>query len=374
MTIKALISGQSVQLSYGGYSEEGFRLVDDSGAYADVYISTPLALDDAFERKAFDVFFLARKEIRESDIFQVYDETRNIRIGWCIPVNALASVEHDFSDNMHFLRYAYVAMRDAICGITESIYTRELDLGALSEILLTDLFHENTALLVVSRETLLDEEPFHLECAVPSLIRHGYVRLSHRNPGDIALSSPHLQGEKLKIKLISPNLTSYRVIDSLLHSAFAYEESSILSFFYLYQIFELLIEEVYRLEQAKIVEELISAAGDSSKAKDALEKVQRITSEKKRITLLTTVYSRSLKKAGDLKASCNALLRAVGRGEGVKFEEYFYSIRNFIFHQYRDFPVEQEQLLREVVGDVRDWLPEILSTFAVTSNSADVRT
>ena len=363
MTIKAILSGKNVDLELSSYSEDGFKLIDSQGVYDDVLLSTPLHLDTAFDEKKFDVFFLAKKDILESDIFQVYDETRKVRIGWCIPINALDSIDHDFSSDTHFQKYAFSAIKSALMSIDDSIFTKELDIGSNFQIRLVDIFHSDTAILIISRETLVVDSAFEIECAMPSLIRHGYVRLSNISPDEITLSGIRPENNRIQLKLISPDLGNHQVIDSLLHSAFAYETKAILCFFYLYQIFELLLEEIYQSEQLKIVNDLIAAAGDSSKAKDALEKAQKISSEKKRIALLANVYSKSQGKLSNLKISCNALLKTIGRNEGKNFEEYFYSIRNFIFHQYRDFPIDKEQLLREVIYDVRDWLPDMLCSF-----------
>lgn len=377
MTIRATISGEKLDLRFSNYSDEGFKLIDSKGLYDDILLKSPLLLDNAFDEKTFDVFFLAQKDILENDIYQVYDETRKTRIGWCIPVNALDSTDHDYSSNIHFQKYAFAAIKYALLNIDDSIFTKQVDIGSNLQICLSDIFHSNTAILIISRETLVAEQAFEIETAMPSLIRHGYVRLSTISPDEITLRGIKPENGKIHLKLISSDLNNHQVIDSLLHSAFAYETKSILCFFYLYQIFELLLEEIYQNEQSKIVNELIIAAGDPSKAKDALEKAQRISSEKKRIGLLAKEYSKSQEKLSNLKNSCNTLLKTIGRNEGKNFEEYFYSIRNFIFHQYRDFPLDKEQLLQEVVYDVRDWLPDMLCSFKkpiITPNKAEAFT
>jgi hypothetical protein len=362
MTIRAILSGKNLNLEFSGFCNESFKLIDPHGG-DDVLLSTPLHLDSAFDEKKFDVFFLAKKDILESEIFQVYDNTRGTRIGWCIPVNALDSTDHDFSSDIHFRRYAFSAIKNALININDSIFTKEIDIGSNFQIRLTDIFHSSTAILIISREKLSADQEFEIECAMPSLISYGYVRLSNVSPDEITLSGIKPENGRIQLKLISSDLSNHQIIDSLLHSAFAYETKSILCFFYLYQIFELLLAEIYQSEQLKIISYLIAAAGDSSKAKEALEKAQHISSEKKRINLLTTVYSKSQGGLSNLKISCNAFLKTVGRSEGENFEDYFYSIRNFIFHQYRDFPVDKEQLLKQVICDVRDWLPDMLCSF-----------
>lgn len=363
MTIKAFISGDELELQLGSYSAEGFKLLDSKGLYEDIFLSTPLTLDCEFSNKEFEVFFLAKKDILENNIYQIYDDSRKVRIGWCIPVNALDSVDHDYADNIHFQKYAFAAIKNSIASINDSIFIKKPDLSASLQIRISDLFHANTAILIISKEKLQANQTFEIERVIPSLIRHGYVRLTNISPDEITLKGIDPDNDKIYLKITSSDLGNHQVIDSLLHSAFAYETKPLLCFFYIYQIFELLLEEIYQTEQLKIVNDLITAAGDSSKAKEALEKAQRISSEKKRIGLLATEYSKQHDTLTNLKASCNVLLKLMGRSEGATFEEYFYSIRNFLFHQYRDFPISQEQLLKDVIYDVRDCLPGILCDF-----------
>ncbi|WP_238598959.1 hypothetical protein, partial [Pseudomonas savastanoi] len=91
MTIKAIISGEELELQLVSYSDEGFKLSDSKGLYEDILLSTPLTLNCEFSNKEFEVFFLAKKDILENHIYQIYDDSRKARIGWCIPVNALDS-------------------------------------------------------------------------------------------------------------------------------------------------------------------------------------------------------------------------------------------------------------------------------------------
>ncbi|KPY00718.1 hypothetical protein NLO85_02145 [Pseudomonas savastanoi] len=363
MTIKAIISGEELELQLVSYSDEGFKLSDSKGLYEDILLSTPLTLNCEFSNKEFEVFFLAKKDILENHIYQIYDDSRKARIGWCIPVNALDSADHDFADNVHFQKYAFAAIKNSISSINDSIFIKKPDLSSSLQLRFSDLFHPSTAILIISKETLLANQIFEIERVTPSLIRHGYVRLTNTSPDDITLKGTDPEGDKIHLKVTSSDLGNHQVIDSLLHSAFAYETKPLLCFFYIYQIFELLLEEIYQTEQSRIVDDLIIAAGDSSKAKEALEKAQRISSEKKRIGLLATEYSKQHGTLANLKTSCNILLKLMGRSEGTTFEEYFYSIRNFLFHQYRDFPSSQEQLLKDVIYDVRECLPGILCDF-----------
>jgi hypothetical protein len=74
---------------------------------------------------------------------------------------------------------------------------------------------------------------------------------------------------------------------------------------------------------------------------------------------------------GQLKVLCNQFLDAVGRECGEEFHQYFYSIRNFIFHQYRDLPGGAEVLLDAVVRETIDVVPMILSTYSSQKEAVD---
>jgi hypothetical protein len=64
-----------------------------------------------------------------------------------------------------------------------------------------------------------------------------------------------------------------------------------------------------------------------------------------------------------LKSMCNSLLTTLGIEEGLEFQHYFYKIRNFIFHQYRDFPTDGVNILEEIIKEFLDLMPQILSKY-----------
>ncbi len=90
------------------------RIVLSSGTSDDIFIDTPLDLDPEFSSKEFEVHFLSKKDVKENDIFQVYDEGRGKRVGWLIPVMSLASAEHDYAENEHFLKAANFAIKKKV--------------------------------------------------------------------------------------------------------------------------------------------------------------------------------------------------------------------------------------------------------------------
>lgn len=341
-------------------NEENFSLENDDGEKIDLDI--PLKLDPSFKDKEFEVHFLAKKNVIENDIFQVFNCEFDKRIGWIIPSISFGSNNHDFANNPHFLKYAYIGVREALRYLDESIYSQSLNYDE-NKFGFSDIFHDSTVLLIISKETLIDGVQFDIDRASPSLIKYGYIRLGKINPEEIEFIAESPNNTKLQIELISSELKSHQLISELLNFSFAYEPKSIFKFFFIYQIIELLIDDIYKNEQEKIVDDLVKAKGDSGLTKEALEKMKNFMSEKKRISLLVGKYANINGELNQLKYLCNNLLRSLKREEAEGFHDYFYTIRNFIFHQYRDFPPQSEVLLESIVKEFVDIIPLILSRY-----------
>ena len=324
-----------------------------------------LPVDNSFNGKTFDIFYLAKSYLRESDIFQVFDKKESKRIGWCIPITALASKDHDFINNEHFLRYAYIALKEVFRNFPNDVFTNLIDVSHSDSISISDIFHESTALLIISRENLSESCILDLPKALPSLFRFGYVKLSMANPDFLTLNRESPVDKKLWIDFMSDQVDNSELIPPLLENvAFCSEASAVLKFFYLYQIIELLLECIFKNEQKVVVRELLSCEDDCSKIKEVLEKVQATNSEKRRISLLMSRYSSLATSDLDLlKSSCNQLLAEIDRKEGVEFCSYFYPVRNFIFHQFWNFPPQKVFLLEIVIDNLLDVLPIVLSSF-----------
>jgi len=368
MPVQILRDGREVEYKLTENEKDGnsFLLRDEDGN--EVIVEIPLALDDSFSDKVFDIYFLCKRDIKESDIFQVYERGKDARIGWIIPTLALSSTFHDYAENEHFLKYAYIAVRESLRHLNKSIFSRAVD-GSEGKVGFAEIFHEFTAVLIISRETLNQSIQFDIHRSTPSLIRYGYVQLGPSDPERVKLNKDAPTGQRLYIEQISQALNSDELISELLNYSFAVEDSPVFKFFLLYQLFELLIEEIYRVEQTEIVNELIAVKGDSGKTKESIDKLREFMSEKNRLGLLEQKYSQPGIALSELKRICNSLLRNLGRDEDEAFQGYFYRVRNFIFHQYRDFPVTEISSLEAIVDELLEVLPSILASFGMEHSS-----
>lgn len=177
MSVTAIVGGEKLQFELDDFDLKNstFDLRDTSNRGIKLSVYFPLQVDKSFDNKEFLVFFLAKNELHENEIFQVWEARHDRRVGWCIPINALDSREHDFSTDIHFLKYAYVGIKTAFRTLNEEIFFKRPNVDVSDQVRLTDIFHESTALLVISKETL--EEDFDIGRWLPALSTFGYFLL-----------------------------------------------------------------------------------------------------------------------------------------------------------------------------------------------------
>jgi len=325
-----------------------------------IAVKTPLKLDQKFENRKFSVYFLHKKNLLESEIVQIFDKRRETRIGWCIPINALDSVEHDYADDMHFLRYAYVGIYGALNKLDSSVFLPEAKFAPPS-IDFSEIFDESTALLIISDETLTEE--FVIDKWLPSLAKHGYFELSDIDPKKTCIEKPRIIEKKLSLSPISEDLESENYLNNIYRRNLAYEPNTTLRFFYLYQVFELLIEYVFQNEQKNAIDLIIQSRKDTNATKEILEKASQNSSEKRRLHLLTANYCKGCTSEKDLIERCNELLIILGRDEGKELNTTLYPVRNFLFHQFRNFPSAAEQQLASVNDAMKTCVSELLAAY-----------
>lgn len=346
-----------------------FKSEVDSKTGLSLSIRTPIDLDDSFEEKEFLVFFFSKKELAESEIWQVYDKNRDRRIGWCIPVNALSSTEHGYASNIHFRRYAYVALKTGINSLQRNLYTKRPSINEDEPILLSEVLPESTALLVISKETI--EGDFEISRWIPALAALGYFQLTSIDPEHIKVKNDRLESNEIYIIPTSADIGDLDHLTKIYSHAYPFEKNPSFQFFYLYQVIELLMELIFKNEQAKLVQKIISAQQDINTTKDILEGSYTNTSEKKRMGLLARNYCRCENEISELVSICNTLLRQLNKEEGTTLETTIYPIRNFLFHQFRNFPNSAEKTLASVVAHLSSLLPKLLGKFNYSSTTEE---
>lgn len=396
MSLKITYNNKLYIYEYDYFDEQQknifFKQINDTGNQEFSILPIKYNLPIPANPKIFEVevYYLSKLGLNENDIYIIHDTKKvvvnknsdNTRLGWCIPINALDSTEHDFANNGSFQNYAYLAIKKICKNFPSNIFIQNIDISQ-NEIKISDIFHESTALFIISKENLVQDHVFNLHRSVPSLLQFGYIELtkddpslidfSKKSPRELSEINPKINHKKLNIKFISKDIDNLNLISELLKSmAFAQgSEKVIFQFFCLYQIIELLIDIIYCNEQNKIVQKIIDDKDNPYKVTKQLDKIKEYNQERKRIAFLVNKYSREVEnELDDLKESCNQLLCELNRGltqtESRKFEYYFYNIRNFIFHEFRNFPRDKFDLLEEVIDNLIDILPIILSSFKLS--------
>lgn len=365
MVVSLVKSGVNTTYNYSAFEDNEFVLKNKESK---ITFKSPLELDSSFDNKEFEIYFLAKKNIIENEIFQVFlNSPSKKRIGWLIPAIALNSVDHDYSENRHFLRYAYAAIKGILQSSDEEILRNQLD-SDHDDFSIMDLLHDSTVILIISSETLIDGHVFDIERASPSLVKRGYIKLGKFSPDEIKLDIKSKEkSDKIHIDLLSREIDGSELISELLNRSLAFEHKPVFQFFLIYQVFELLIDSIFKKEQELLIDELNNCKNDTGKSKEVLGKIQNYSSEKKRMELLVTKYSSHSDKMDDLKQQCNQLLGLINRDSENNFQGYFYSLRNFIFHQYRDFPESGNSILEELISTLLEVLSDILATYNVPS-------
>ena len=338
------------------------KVEDNSQDESFAEINYPLKILEDYNPANFEIFLLAKKDLLENDIYQVYDKGRDKRIGWCFPIQALNSTDHDYAENEHFLRYAYIASYKLICSCPENVfnYSPNLDSNYLS---FTDFFSESTAVLLISLETLDQSCEFNINEWIPSLFLNGYVKLGSRDPKSLVWSGSRPTQNRLNLHSVTHIVEGLSFVQNVFSDLLAYESNDLFNFFYLYQIIELLLEQVFKIEQRKIIAELSVVGEDTVRIKEILEKIQQYTSEKKRLHLLVETYTHTPSElnSNDLLDACNKFHLTPDKDINTNVCDSLYKVRNMLFHQYRN--VQKIDTLEIINLELTPFIVKLLFNF-----------
>lgn len=349
----------------------------DSGVFSlssepdssELRVTTELVLDLASEDLPFKVIPLLRTGLNESSIREAFlpSDKEATRIGWIIPANALSSSEHDSATDPHFLRFAYVTIREVLTQHQEmfTAVARTHQAQGAHELAFADLFHDNVCFLTVSMQRF--PEAASLDWLKPSLIAHGYVPFGMCDPDTLnwsPMASPG--GRKVKLKLISNGVSKPEVPIRMMAVAAASSSSPAVQFFYLYQVVEFLMELVLETSMSTVGHKIGKSIQDGQfqQLRDHLESFQDSMSEKRRLQLLIESCSDGPKAMAELERAAKNFLQTLGITAKTGIAS-LYQVRNFVVHQVRSMPESSEQQLGVVVHEFARFLPAVLATFEV---------
>ncbi|MEK3883648.1 hypothetical protein [Paenibacillus sp. PL2-23] len=318
----------------------------------DVQIDYVLTPHQTYRPEDYTVYIFYNKDYIENNIFQVFESDINKRIGWIFPIQALVSLEHDFSDNIHFLKYAFIAFQKLLIDQSDCSY-KQIPVTYDKTISLFDFYPQDSFVFITCNEITDTIPNFSIKNYYASLYSQGI----YATRGEYGRPVLNHEGQKFSISSISNHVKTedflIHLFKELLHS----EKHHLVKFYLLYQAVELLIEKIFNKEIIDLVNEVTTHTNNLFKLKEELGNLAR---EKERISKLFNQYTSSLGSKQTVMDYGNQLLSLVGREPKKNASDALYSVRNLLVHDYRSIPIEGHFLIRNINEAFEDLIVELL--------------
>ncbi|RAI94308.1 hypothetical protein DET54_108108 [Paenibacillus pabuli] len=301
------------------------------------YVLNP---DQLYRLEDYTIHIFYNHNYIENNIFQVCESEIDKRIGWIFPMQALVSIEHDYSDNIHFLRYAFVAFQKLLndqsdCGIKKVPITNERTIS------LFDFYPQDSFVLITCNEITEKIPDFNIENYYASLYSQGL----HATKGDYVRQITNDGEKKLHVRSISDHVKSEGFLTQLFKELLNNEKHPLVRFYLLYQAIELLIEKIFNREIIDLIDEVSKQTNNLFKLK---EKLGGLANEKERVGKLFNQYTSSLGSKEIVMNYCNELLNLVGRESKKNAPDALYNVRNLLVHDYRSIPSVDHPLIEQI--------------------------
>ena len=335
-----------------------FILSDCNGN--EIEYSPMLGLQQEYEPSHFEYHLFANNSpfCTENSIYQVYVNT--VRIGWIFPIQALFSLEHDYANNIYFLRYAYVATYHLLDSINCEDQTETPD-----EFSLMDYYDPSKCIFVLDKDNCSLIENFNLNDYTVSLFKYGY---SKKGKGNIDAELSDMDGRKnLHLNPISKDLKNTSYINALFEEQFSTQENEITRFYFIYQVIELLIFMVFEHQLSSIISVLKETPEKLFEVRDSLAD---ITKEKHRIGKLFSCYANKVasRYLTDLNTACIQFLSQNQLEEKNECWENLYSVRCFLVHKLYSLQPHSLVNLHSINQCFLSLIIEILIVFSIPPN------
>ncbi|OBQ35561.1 MAG: hypothetical protein AN487_15330 [Anabaena sp. CRKS33] len=328
-----------------------------------IFIDYVLTLDSEYKPEDYSLFILKSWVLdKENDIFQVFDkefykEPNRVRLGWIFPIQALLSNEHQYADNKHFLKYAYVAFLKLLKNQEEYTTFNPLFSKITNNYKLTDFYGEDIIILVLCNSPLQKIDNFQVDNYITSLYSYGYYfcqPIENLKEIDTRSDSENPTGKNLILQKNSSCLQKEDYVYRLFKDLLKNEEHHLVRFYLLYQVIELIIQIVF---ERKILEEIKNFNNNPDKnIRKLKEKIDNISTEKKRVSILINDDVKI--NNPNLLISCNELIKLFNDDDSNEKDDIskkqdlggaLYDVRCLIVHQFRKLPDKiLEEKLREI--------------------------
>lgn len=305
----------------------------------------------------FNLYILknSRSDCGENSIYTVSAEKNNNRIGWIFPIQALFSNEHSYSDNRHFLNYAYFALPlyiQTLNGIYQLNDEEELDLSYQVD--------NNISVLIIDKRNCSKISNFEINNYIISLFNYGY---SYTGDGNVFKSSIQIN-KKIVLKKISNELKNKEYYNKLFKEYIPCVKNPYFRFYVYYQIIELLIDEIFDSNFGKLIEDIRINEISTNESKELLN---TILNEKDRVKQLlhknTKVDAQNLH---ELQSRCNSLLSLFPReSEQSDYATALYKVRCLMVHQMYKVINCNEDIISDIDDVFLDVIIDALLTFKI---------
>ncbi|MBU9706003.1 hypothetical protein KSP24_03560 [Paenibacillus sp. AK121] len=314
------------------------------------YILSP---DQSYAAEDYSIYIFYNNDYIENNIYQVYELELKKRIGWVFPIQALISQEHDYSENIHFLRYAFVAFQKLLADQSDCD-TKGMTSNKDNKILsLFDFYPQDSFVLIVCNENINAITDFDIKHYYPSLYNQGLYAMA----GNYGKPVINCDGQKLYIQSVSEHVKNESFLIHLFQELLINEKHHLVKFYLLYQAVELLIEKIFNKEIIDLVEEITAQSNKLFRLKEELGDLAK---EQKRINKLFNSYTRSFRSKEVVMEYSNQLLNIVGRDSKKNASDALYSVRNLLVHDYRSIPIEGHSLISQINEAFEDLVVELL--------------
>lgn len=348
-------------------------LLSTGGGGSDVLMDYPSPFQQNVPYGDYSVYAFARHDYSENDIFGLYLKQPEKRIGMVFPLQAAVSREHDKADDITFLRFAQGAFM-ALCNGIETAYLKQPD-ASKRIFSIFDFYPSNTIVVAIYKPQLVDVAGFHIDDYLASFIKYGYfLQTPGLDPRKIASENKdrfEAPDTRVSIQPIAPEMQKVAFITHLLKVLLPYADTSLLRFFYLYQIVELMMGTLLELSFTEFKQRLSIAQPVSSGIREVMEDLHEQLSEKKRMSKL---FDRHITPSIDLnvlRGSCNEFLTSLGSTSATPehqrgVAEFLYPVRNVLFHNFRIIEPSNLAKLDEIAAAMRIAVCDMLMRFSKT--------
>lgn len=313
-----------------------------------------LKLNPEYNPNDFNVITLynARSDYTENSIYQVYVDKQ--RIGWIFPIQALLSDDHDYFDNPHFLKYAYVVS----CKLLDSIVQQE-EREVASELYLEDFYDETVSILALDNTNTAKIKKFNIEDYTVSLYQNGYA---YSGMGNLDSEIPK-HDKRLNLQPISNELRKIKYIHDFFKSEVPKDHEAFAKFHTYYQIIEILISAVFEDKFKKFVQDLNE---DTTALFDKRDELGRMVLEKQRVKWLFSNYVNvSQEDQSILDEKCKKVLQRNGKKTMDNMPENLYAVRCLLVHSMYIMDDFSKNILKELNKDFLDVIMEMLLSFHI---------